>query len=290
MIVDAQVHPFAANSPEWPWASDAPDAVHLPEVTGDQMVKAMDEAGVDRAIVVSPVRVYLFDSGYAEKVYSDHPDRFRLVAPVDPKSADVEQRIEAWAATPGAVGVRILFESRNNLPPDHPGVLAAVKAAAAADLTVNIQCWERLHLMDGLARRFPDARLVLDHLGMTQHTEPPPPDDPFAQIEQVLALAQYPNVTVKVTGACTVSHRPFPYDDLWEPVGRVIDTFGVDRCMWGTDWTRATHFLTYEQGLSAFRDHWPMSETDKAAFLGETALRIYTWDKFSANGSAADRR
>jgi predicted TIM-barrel fold metal-dependent hydrolase len=83
-----------------------------------------------------------------------------------------------------------------------------------------------------------------------------------------------------VSGAWTVSHRPFPIEDLWEPVGRVLDAFGVERCMWGTDWTRATRFLTYAQGLSAFRDHWPMSETDKAAFLGGTALRIYTWDKF----------
>ena len=50
----------------------------------------------------------------------------------------------------------------------------------------------------------------------------------------------------------------------------------------GAHRTRSTHFLSYEQGVSAFRDHWPMSDTDKAALMGETALRIYTWDKFSS--------
>jgi hypothetical protein len=39
---------------------------------------------------------------------------------------------------------------------------------------------------------------------------------------------------VKISGTCTMSHQPFPYDDIWEPVLRVIDAFGLDRCMWST--------------------------------------------------------
>jgi len=66
-------------------------------------------------------------------------------------------------------------------------------------------------------------------------------------------------VAIKITGACTYSLQSFPYRDLWEPVGRVIDTFGVDRCMWGTDWTRTTNIVSYDQDVSAFRDHWPLS-------------------------------
>src|SRR3954470_21712172 len=69
IVVDAQVHPFAANTPERPWARQMPEAVHLPEVTRDQMVAAMAAAGVDRAIAVSPVRVYDFDASYAEEIY-----------------------------------------------------------------------------------------------------------------------------------------------------------------------------------------------------------------------------
>jgi L-fuconolactonase len=59
---------------------------------------------------------------------------------------------------------------------------------------------------------------------------------------------------VKISGACTLSHEPFPYKDIWDPLGRVFDAFGFDRCMWGTDWTRAVGMLTYEQGVEAFRD------------------------------------
>src|SRR5215472_8441552 len=51
-------------------------------------------------------------------------------------------------------------------------------------------------------------------------------------------LAAYPNVRVKISGACTLAREAFPYDDIWDPVLRIIDAFGIDRCMWGTDWTR----------------------------------------------------
>ncbi len=53
--------------------------------------------------------------------------------------------------------------------------------------------------------------------------------------------------------ACTLSKEPFPYNDIWDPVCRIIDAFGIDRCLWGTDWTRAVKFLTYAQGVDAFR-------------------------------------
>jgi predicted TIM-barrel fold metal-dependent hydrolase len=93
----------------------------------------------------------------------------------------------------------------------------------------------------------------------------------------VLALAEYPNVSIKVSGACTLSHEPFPYRDIRAPVGRVIDAFGLDRCMWGTDWTRAVELLTYEQGVEAFRRSDWLSAGDRAALMGGTLRRIYGW-------------
>src|SRR5262252_9125571 len=94
---------------------------------------------------------------------------------------------------------------------------------------------------------------------------------------RLLALAQYENVRVKISGACTMSHQPFPYDDVWEPVLRVIDAFGLDRCMWGTDWTRTIGMLTYEQGVAPFRDTKRLSENDKAALMGGTLQKVYKW-------------
>jgi hypothetical protein len=75
---------------------------------------------------------------------------------------------------------------------------------------------------------------------------------------------------VKISGVCTLSQKPFPYNDIWGPLGRVFDAFGFDRCMWGTDWTRAVGLLTYEQGVEAFHVTDHLSHSDRALLMGET--------------------
>jgi predicted TIM-barrel fold metal-dependent hydrolase len=129
----------------------------------------------------------------------------------------------------------------------------------------------------GLAARNPDTQLVVDHLGLLQPFEPPAPAQPFSELPKVLALAAQPNVAIKITGACTLSHEAFPYADIWEPLGRIFDAFGLDRCLWGTDWTRAVALLTYAQGVEAFRVTDRLSESDRATLMGGTLSRIYKW-------------
>ena len=279
MIIDAQVHSYPPRTPERPWA-DAPgkSLMVAPSVTGDEMLAAMDAVGVDRAINVSPWTVFRGDTSYAESVYRQHPDRFRLVAPIDVTIADIEGRVEEWAATPGAVAARILFLP-SSAGEDHPGVMTAAAAVAKAGLPINVFGYDVVPTLDRLPQRtFPDAQFVIDHVGVRQPWQPPVPADALDGLDAVLELAQYPNIAVKITGACTYSRRPFPYPDIWEPIGRVFDAFGINRCMWGTDWTRTLHLLSYDQGTSAFRDHWPLSESDGAALMGGTLLTIYDWD------------
>ena len=119
--------------------------------------------------------------------------------------------------------------------------------------------------------------LVIDYLGLQQPFEPPPPADPFADLPKLLALAPHDNIAVKITGACTLSHQPFPYNDLWDPLARIFDAFGLGRCMWGTDWTRAVALLTYREGVDAFRVTDRLSDSDRATLMGDTLTRMYHW-------------
>ena len=111
----------------------------------------------------------------------------------------------------------------------------------------------------------------------SQPFERPVPPEPFADLANVLSLAECDNVTIKISGACTLSHQAFPYPDIWDPLGRVFDAFGFDRCMWGTDWTRAVELLTYEQGVEAFRVTDRLSDSERSALMGGTLARIYNW-------------
>jgi predicted TIM-barrel fold metal-dependent hydrolase len=90
-------------------------------------------------------------------------------------------------------------------------------------------------------------------------------------------MAAHDNVTVKISGACTLAHEPFPYKDIWDPLFRIFDAFGFDRCMWGTDWTRAVGVLTYKQGVDAFRVTDRLSASDRATLMGDTLARVYNW-------------
>ena len=272
--IDAQVHAYERNHPGRPW-NDV--LAGPPEVTGDQMVAAMDAVGVDGAILVSPFSLYRYDASYALEVHAKHPGRFALVKPVDPNDPAVAETIAEWAATPGTVGVRIMLNREASPDPADPGLNRVLAAAARHALPVNLLAWGRLDQARELAARNPDTQVVIDHLGLQQPFAPPPPAEPFADLPQVLALAERPNIAIKITGAGTLSHEPFPYRDIWEPLGRIFDAFGLDRCLWGTDWTRAVSLLTYEQGVEAFRVTDRLSDGDRATLMGGTAARVYNW-------------
>src|SRR5262249_44210040 len=106
LTVDAQVHAYQRDHAERPWVGVLRGP---PEVTGDQMVAAMDEVGVDGAILVSPFSLYRYDASCAVEVHAQHPNRFALIKPVDPTDAEVAQTIADWAAAPGTVGIRLML-------------------------------------------------------------------------------------------------------------------------------------------------------------------------------------
>jgi predicted TIM-barrel fold metal-dependent hydrolase len=274
-IIDAQLHAYERNHPGRPWHGvlAGPD-----EVTGDQTVAAMDAIGVDGAILVSAFTMYRYDASYALEVRKRHPGRFAVVKPVDPADPAVADVIAEWKRTPGTVGIRMLLV-RAGLAADaaDPGLNRVLATAARLSLPVNLHIAGRLDQGTELIRRNPDTQIVVDHLGLVQPHDPPVPAEPWAELPKVLELAALPNVAIKITGACTLSHQPFPYADIWDPVCRMIDAFGIDRCLWGTDWTRAVKLLTYAQGVDAFRATDRISVSDKARLMGGTLARIYGW-------------
>ena len=164
---------------------------------------------------------------------------------------------------------------------DHPGLNAILDAAGRAGLPVNLMASGALPVLTELARRNPDTQVIIDHLGLAQPFVPPAPPDPFGDLPIVLAAAELENVAIKISGACTLSHKPFPYPDIWEPVSRIFDAYGLERCLWGTDWTRAVRVLSYEQGVEAFRVTESLTDSDRAVLMGGALTKIYGWSPAS---------
>ena len=272
--IDVQVHCYERNHPGRPWHAVLAGP---PEVTGPDMIKAMDEVGVDGALLISVYTMYKWDASYAVAVRKQFPNRFALIKPVDSNDPKVGETIEEWAKMDGTVAVRIMFTPEVSTDPAHPGINKVLATAGKCDLPVNLMARGRLEQVAELAKRHPDTTLVIDHLGLEQPMKPPAPKEPWVELPKLLALAPHKNIVVKISGACTLSHEPFPYKDIRQPVGRILDTFGLDRCMWGTDWTRAVNLLTFKQGVDAFRAKDWLSDSDRATLMGGSLSKIYGW-------------
>ena len=273
-IIDSQVHVYAANTPDRPWHTvpNWPD-----HVTGDEMVQAMDAVGVDGAIFISAFSMYRYDASYAIEVQNAYPGRFGLVKPVDPSDPAVAEAIAEWKNTPGTVGIRIMMPKEAGLKPDDPGIKLILHEAMRHDFPVNILCWGNLEVGKAVIDGHPDNRFIIDHLGIVQPRTPPAPPEPWADLPKVLDLASRPNVVIKVSGACTLSHAGYPYPDIWDPLARVFDTWGLDRCLWGTDWTRAFAVVNYKQAVEPFRLTDLLTESERATLMGGACARAYGW-------------
>src|ERR1700704_2170279 len=114
MIVDAQVHLWKAESDDWKWGPARKP--QLPEpFTIEKLVPMMDEAGVDRVVIVPPS--WPGDrNDYAIEAVKRYPNRLRIMGRIplqDPKSADL---LPTWKAQPGMLGMRVTFNNAQNIP------------------------------------------------------------------------------------------------------------------------------------------------------------------------------
>ncbi len=273
-IIDSQIHAYEANTPKRPWHNvpNWPD-----HVTGDEMVAAMDRVGVDGAIFISAFAMYRYDGSYAVEVQRKHPNRFAIIKPVEPANPAVADVIADWKKTPGTVGVRIMLTKESGLAADDPGLDRLVRAAVKHDFPISVLFWGNLDVGTALIDRHPDARFVIDHLALMQPRTPPAPPQPWAELPKVLDLARRKNAVIKITGACTLSQKPYPFPDIWDPLARVFDAWGMERCLWGTDWTRAFAVVNYEQAVEPFRLTDRLSASDRAMLMGGACAKVFGW-------------
>jgi len=276
LTLDAQVHVYERDRPERPWLGHLPGPA---EATGAQMVAALEAAGVDGAVVVASVILYGYDPSYAESVYDAYPERFALVKPVDPTDPAVAEIVAQWAQRRGTVGVRLMLTPHGATDPADPGLNLVLAEAGRRGLAVNLYCPGRLGQVAALAARHPGTQIVIDHLGLFQPKEPPVPEDAFADLPALLALAEFPHVAVKISGACTMALEACPYRDLWGPIYRMFDAFGLERCPWGTDWTRASGMLLQAQTPRDVEALRGLAPGERRALLGEVLERRWVAER-----------
>jgi predicted TIM-barrel fold metal-dependent hydrolase len=82
-----------------------------------------------------------------------------------------------------------------------------------------------------------------------------------------------------------LSQKPYPFPDIWDPLARVFDAWGFDRCLWGTDWTRAYAVVNYERAVEPFFKTDRLSDSERAMLMGGACAKAYRWSP--NNGSVS---
>ena len=207
----------------------------------------MDEAGVDRVVIVPPG---LNDrNDYALEAAKRYPHRFGVMGRIplqEPKSAAL---LPTWKQQPGMLGVRVTF----NTPPTLAWLSDGTAdwfwpAAEKAGLAVMFLAVGEVPRFARIAERHPQLTLIIDHMGMNSSSRTNRISDIPAAIDQAVALAKYPNVSVKLSGAVGNSLEPYPFRDMTVYLQRLFDAYGPQRCYWGTDITNSFAAVISEAG------------------------------------------
>ena len=217
-MFDPKRFPFAPATHYVPCGQELGDAAKLLQV--------FDAYGVQNAVLVGPNSGYGTDNRCLLDAIARSDGRFRgmAVVPNNVSRGDLERLKDA-----GICGI-----TYNATAPDvnyeHTEDLLAV--LAEFDMFVDIQGErEQLVWLAGLVARS-GARILIDHCGRP---------DPDAELDQptfraVLALARTGRAYGKLSGHIKFSHEPYPYRDTWPYVRALIETFGLDACLWVSDW------------------------------------------------------
>ena len=274
MIVDAQVHLWTAETPEWRWVPGRPP--QLPEpFTIEKLVPLMDEAGVDRVVVVPPS--WPGDrNDYGLEAARRHPDRFRVMGRIPLEKPESAALLPTWKQQPGMVGVRVTFL----------GPLAAWASDGTADwfwpaaekagLPVMFLAPGNSAAFARIAERHPALTLIIDHMNLTADIKKNNQTD--SAIDQTVALARYPNVSCKMSASPGYSSEAYPFGDMTPVLKRVFDAFGPQRCYWGTDMTNSFAKATYRQRVAHFTETLDfLSEDDKDWVMGRAILARLGW-------------
>lgn len=276
LVVDTHTHVIASDTTRYPlgpigghrseWSSKRP-------VDVDGLLAEMEQARVDRAVVVQASTVYGHDNRLVVDAVRAHPSRFIGVFSVDVLAPDAVDQIKHWQDE-GLSGLR-LFMTGTTMPGqadwlDDPRAFPAWEYAQKAQLPICLQMtMAGLPALRGMLQRFPEISVLLDHLARPDLSD----GAPYAAAQPLFDMASFPGVYLKLTNR-TLAEAKRGASTPAAFLEKLLASFGPNRVAWGSNFPAA------EGTLAALREE---AETDTAAvpaaareaLFGGTARQLY---------------
>jgi predicted TIM-barrel fold metal-dependent hydrolase len=275
-IVDIHPHVISPHTQRFPlaplggtqstWSRERPTPY-------EALVAAMDQAGVDKAAIVQASTAYGHDNSYVAEAIAACPKRFTGVFSVDVLAPDAVEKMQLWLGK-GFSGMR-LFTTGSTMPGqatwfDDPRSFPAWEHAAKTGVPVCMQMTPQgFPQLRGLLDRFPKVRVILDHLARPKLVDGPP----YAGDRELLDLANYPNVFLKLT-PLNVSPADWGKATPETFFRTLIDRYGADRIAWGSNFPATNDSLAgiLSKAQAALAR---ASSEERDWIFGRTAQRLY---------------
>ncbi len=274
MIVDSQIHIWKPDTVDRPWVKGS--NAQLPEpMTVERLLPIMDEAGVDRVIVVPPsLEGIRFD--YGQEAARQYPSRFATMSRVNLNESAEKKRVTLMRTEPYLLGARFYFQ-----PSIAHWLLDGTadwfwSLAESIKLPVMFLTIKQTPIFAKIAERHPQLPLIIDHLGVTM--ESVKDGSVTERISEAVSLAKYPNVSVKLSSSPLYSIQSYPWRDMDDHIRRLFDAYGPQRCHWGTDLTNSFNRGSMKQRIEHFTQelHF-LSEDDKDWIMGRSIMEKLSW-------------
>jgi L-fuconolactonase len=276
MTIDIHPHVISTDTRRYPnapvgghksdWSRERPGSV-------EQMIAAMDQAGIAKSALVQASTCYGHDNSYIADAVAAHPNRFTGVFSADVLAADAPEKIRYWVGR-NLTGMR-LFTAGSTMPNQADWVDDARSFPAwecASELGIPVCMQMTVKAIPKLIRmleRFPNARVILDHLAKPTLSDGPP----YSGAGDVFRLADYKNLYLKLTPRTVAEARNGKATHAtFFPL--LVSKFGAPRIAWGSNYPASEGSLpellkASQMALSV------LSPEDREWIFGGTAVTLY---------------
>ncbi len=234
--------------------------------------------GVERVVAIQTSTAYAWDNRFLAESARDNAPWMVGVCTLNPQDPESPPILRRFVEDFNVRAMRSVPAGDTDKHLDHPGVDALWNVAEELGIVINA----RIHVgladeLERMLQRHPNLSVVIDHCLYPKGEE----GLQGGTIQRVLQLAAHPNLYAKLTWLVDSSAQEYPFQDTYPLLRAVIDAFGPERCVWGSDfpcelWTPKA---TYAQHFTLFTQALGLSDAKKEAILVTTPGRLWFGDK-----------
>ncbi len=270
--IDAHQHFWALDRGDYGWLSPELSAIYrdfLPE----DLTPLLSKAGIDGTVLVQAAPT-VAETAFMLSLADKNPFIKGVVGWVDFENSNAIADIDRYMQHPAFVGLRPLIQDIQDtdwmLRPDLSPIFEAL---IAHDLTFDALTLPR-HLpnLHQLLTRYPQMRVVIDHGSKPEIRS----QNMHAWASDMAILANNTSAFCKLSGLVTEASDVWTVEDLRPYVAHLLDVFGPQRLIWGSDWPVCTLASSYQRWVETTQLLLSeLTPSERAAILGGNAVRAY---------------